>query len=74
MNGEPKSGVSTISSVGCSALGGIPPAPPTEEKEEQIIEGDFEYDRKSTYPAFYFVSLQMFGNPVRCECRYIVDD
>jgi hypothetical protein len=34
-----KSGVSTISSVGCSALGGIPPAPQTEEEEEEEEEG-----------------------------------
>jgi hypothetical protein len=37
MKGGNQSGVSTISLVGCSTLGGVPPAPQKEEEEEEHI-------------------------------------
>lgn len=41
---------------------------------QQILEGDFEHNRKQTYWAFRFICLKMFGNPLRCENHDAVDN
>jgi len=41
---------------------------------KQILERDFERNRKLTYRAFRFVHLKMFGNPVRRESHDAVDN
>ena len=41
---------------------------------QQILEGDFENDRKRRYRAFRFERLNILGNPLRCECHDAEDN